>query len=86
LKSLDSRCSLPLSVVIEGGNDGSKQFGGFYESITMRQLQKNGRGFIPFAELPSQLSVQSDSVTGQNTIKYRAWTVLIGYVAAQHAR
>jgi hypothetical protein len=33
LKSLDSRCSLPLSVVIEGGNDGSKQIRGFYEFI-----------------------------------------------------
>jgi hypothetical protein len=26
MKLLDSHCSLPLSVVIEGGNDGSKQF------------------------------------------------------------
>jgi hypothetical protein len=32
LKLLDSRCSLPLSVVIEGGNDVSKQVRGFYDA------------------------------------------------------
>jgi hypothetical protein len=33
LKLLDSRCSLPLSVVIEGGNDVNKQTQGFHEFI-----------------------------------------------------
>jgi hypothetical protein len=38
LKLLDSRCSLPLSVVIEGGNDVSKKIRGFYELIMFKSL------------------------------------------------
>jgi hypothetical protein len=36
LKSLDSRCSLPLSVVIEGGNDVCNQIQGFCDAISFR--------------------------------------------------
>jgi hypothetical protein len=47
MKLLDSRCSLPLSVVIEGGNDVSKQIQGFYEFIIHDGLLKPHIPVIP---------------------------------------